>query len=68
MTSDEKPKHASPRHVTIVDVARVANVAPSPASRALHESPRVSDATKRRVRAAARLSTPARTGSPARFA
>lgn len=43
-----------PRQATIVDVARVANVAPSTASRALQESPRISDATKRRVRAAAR--------------
>jgi LacI family transcriptional regulator len=42
-----------PRHVTIVDVARAANVAPSTASRALQESPRISDSTKLRVREAA---------------
>jgi len=41
------------RHPTIVDVARAAEVAPSTASRALHESPRISEETKRRVRAAA---------------
>lgn len=39
---------------TLVDVARMANVAPSTASRALQEHPRISDQTKRRVRAAAR--------------
>jgi DNA-binding LacI/PurR family transcriptional regulator len=39
---------------TLVDVARVANVAPSTASRALKESPRISESTKLRVRAAAR--------------
>ncbi|HEX7083756.1 MAG TPA: LacI family DNA-binding transcriptional regulator [Gaiellaceae bacterium] len=42
-----------PRHPTLVDVARLAQVAPSTASRALHESPRISEATRRRVRAAA---------------
>jgi LacI family transcriptional regulator len=42
------------RHPTLVDVARLANVAPSTASRALQESPLITEATKRRVRAAAR--------------
>jgi LacI family transcriptional regulator len=44
----------SGRHVTIVDVARVAGVSTSTASRALRDSSRISDATKRRVRTAAR--------------
>jgi len=42
------------RRPTLVDVARLAQVAPSTASRALKESPRISEATKSRVRAAAR--------------
>ncbi len=42
------------RHPTLVDVARVAQVATSTASRALQESPRISETTKLRVRAAAR--------------
>ena len=42
------------RHPTLVDVARVAKVATSTASRALQESPRISETTKLRVRAAAR--------------
>lgn len=42
------------RHPTLVDVARLANVSPSTASRALQESPLITEATKRRVRAAAR--------------
>ena len=54
MAAESDPRPAEGRHATIVDVARVANVAPSTASRALSESPRISDATKRRVRAAAR--------------
>lgn len=54
MAVDGEPRPADGRHATIVDVARVANVAPSTASRALSESPRISDSTKRRVRAAAR--------------
>jgi LacI family transcriptional regulator len=43
-----------PRRPTLIDVARLAQVAPSTASRALKESPRISDATKLRVHAAAR--------------
>jgi LacI family transcriptional regulator, galactose operon repressor len=43
-----------PRLPTLVDVARLAQVAPSTASRALHGSPRISEATTERVRAAAR--------------
>jgi DNA-binding LacI/PurR family transcriptional regulator len=39
---------------TLVDVAQSAKVAPSTASRALQDSPMISAATKRRVRAAAR--------------
>jgi DNA-binding LacI/PurR family transcriptional regulator len=39
---------------TLVDVARAAQVATSTASRALQESPRISETTKLRVRAAAR--------------
>jgi LacI family transcriptional regulator len=39
---------------TLIDVARLARVAPSTASRALKESPRISEETKGRVRAAAR--------------
>lgn len=42
------------RRPTLVDVARLARVAPSTASRALKESPRISEATRSRVRAAAR--------------
>lgn len=42
------------RRPTLIDVARLAQVAPSTASRALKESPRISEATKVRVRAAAR--------------
>jgi LacI family transcriptional regulator len=42
------------RHPTLVDVARVAKVATSTASRALQENPRISETTKLRVRAAAR--------------
>jgi DNA-binding LacI/PurR family transcriptional regulator len=42
------------RRPTLIDVARLAQVAPSTASRALKESPRISEATKTRVRAAAR--------------
>ena len=38
---------------TLVDVARLAQVAPSTASRALKESPRISEETRSRVRAAA---------------
>lgn len=45
---------ASRRRPTIVDVARLAQVAPSTASRALKESPRISEATRLRVLAAAR--------------
>jgi DNA-binding LacI/PurR family transcriptional regulator len=45
---------AERRHPTLVDVARLANVAPSTASRALKESPRISESTRLRVRAAAR--------------
>jgi DNA-binding LacI/PurR family transcriptional regulator len=43
-----------PRRPTLVDVARLAQVAPSTASRALKESPRISEATRVRVHAAAR--------------
>jgi DNA-binding LacI/PurR family transcriptional regulator len=43
-----------PRRPTLVDVARLAQVAPSTASRALKESPRISEETRLRVRAAAR--------------
>jgi LacI family transcriptional regulator len=43
-----------PRQPTLADVARAARVATSTASRALQESPRISDTTKLRVRAAAR--------------
>jgi LacI family transcriptional regulator len=42
------------RHPTIVDVARIANVAPSTASRALREYPRISESTRARVKAVAR--------------
>ena len=42
------------RRPTLIDVARLAQVAPSTASRALKESPRISEATRLRVRAAAR--------------
>jgi DNA-binding LacI/PurR family transcriptional regulator len=38
---------------TLVDVARLAQVAPSTASRALKESPRISEETRQRVQAAA---------------
>lgn len=44
----------SDRPATLADVARVAHVATSTASRALQESPQISESTKRRVRAAAR--------------
>ncbi|HST15176.1 MAG TPA: LacI family DNA-binding transcriptional regulator [Gaiellaceae bacterium] len=43
-----------PRRPTLIDVARLAQVAPSTASRALKESPRISEATRLRVRVAAR--------------
>lgn len=43
-----------PRRPTLIDVARLAQVAPSTASRALKESPRISEATRLRVAAAAR--------------
>ncbi len=43
-----------PRRPTLIDVARLAQVAPSTVSRALKESPRISEATRQRVRAAAR--------------
>lgn len=43
----------TPRRPTLIDVARLAQVAPSTASRALKESPRISEATRLRVRAAA---------------
>jgi DNA-binding LacI/PurR family transcriptional regulator len=42
------------RRPTLIDVARLAQVAPSTASRALKESPRISEATRLRVLAAAR--------------
>lgn len=42
------------RRPTLIDVAKLAQVAPSTASRALKESPRISEATRLRVRAAAR--------------
>jgi LacI family transcriptional regulator len=42
------------RQPTLADVARAARVATSTASRALQESPRISETTKLRVRAAAR--------------
>jgi DNA-binding LacI/PurR family transcriptional regulator len=42
------------RRPTLIDVARLAGVAPSTASRALKESPRISETTKSRVRVAAR--------------
>jgi LacI family transcriptional regulator len=42
------------RRPTLVDVARVAQVAPSTVSRALQESPRISESTRLRVLAAAR--------------
>jgi LacI family transcriptional regulator len=41
------------RRPTLIDVARLAQVAPSTVSRALKESPRISEATRLRVRAAA---------------
>jgi LacI family transcriptional regulator len=44
---------AAGRRPTLVDVARLARVAPSTASRALKESPRTSPGTRERVRAAA---------------
>jgi DNA-binding LacI/PurR family transcriptional regulator len=43
-----------PRRPTLIDVAKLAQVAPSTASRALKESPRISEATRLRVAAAAR--------------
>jgi LacI family transcriptional regulator len=42
------------RHPTLADVARIAQVATSTASRALQESPRISEPTKLRVHEAAR--------------
>jgi DNA-binding LacI/PurR family transcriptional regulator len=45
---------AEPRQPTLADVARAARVATSTASRALQESPRISETTKLRVRVAAR--------------
>jgi DNA-binding LacI/PurR family transcriptional regulator len=45
--------NVEPRRPTLIDVARLAQVAPSTASRALKESPRISEATRIRVRAAA---------------
>jgi LacI family transcriptional regulator len=42
------------RHPTLADVARAAHVATSTASRALQESPRISESTRLRVREAAR--------------
>jgi len=42
------------RQPTLADVARAAHVATSTASRALHESPRISESTRLRVREAAR--------------
>lgn len=45
----------SVRHPTIVDVARMAEVAPSTASRALKQDGRISEATRLRVGEAARL-------------
>jgi LacI family transcriptional regulator len=45
---------APDRQPTLADVARVAQVATSTASRALQENPRISETTKLRVRAAAR--------------
>jgi LacI family transcriptional regulator, galactose operon repressor len=51
--SDVKGGGAAGRRPTLVDVARLARVAPSTASRALKESPRISAGTRERVRAAA---------------
>lgn len=48
------PVDGGQRHPTLVDVARLAQVAPSTVSRALKESPRISEATRLRVHAAAR--------------
>jgi DNA-binding LacI/PurR family transcriptional regulator len=48
------PGEGAGKRPTLIDVARLAQVAPSTASRALKESPRISEATKLRVRAAAR--------------
>ncbi len=48
------PVPARAQHPTLVDVARQAKVSASTASRALQDSPRISEPTKRRVRAAAR--------------
>ncbi|MGH2971290.1 MAG: LacI family DNA-binding transcriptional regulator [Gaiellaceae bacterium] len=45
---------ATERQPTLADVARAASVSPSTVSRALQESPRISESTKQRVRAAAR--------------
>ena len=45
---------SEPRRPTLIDVARLAQVAPSTVSRALKESPRISEATRLRVHAAAR--------------
>lgn len=47
------PDEGQRRRPTLIDVARLAQVAPSTASRALKESPRISEATRLRVRAAA---------------
>lgn len=55
MAAGEQPAPpARRRPPTLHDVARAASVTPSTASRALHDSPRISQATKRRVTAAAR--------------
>jgi DNA-binding LacI/PurR family transcriptional regulator len=51
---DVAPAAGPARRPTLVDVARLAHVAPSTASRALTESPRISESTRTRVLAAAR--------------
>ena len=56
-------------HPTIVDVARIANVAPSTASRALKENPRISERHAcARARPWPAISATSRTGSPSRCA